>query len=309
MSDVDVNNESVIGEQNDQPESVQAPEQPESNRPDGEKAEAGGKEKAPVEKPEKKAVPESVKKGKEQGWIQARLSHYASEARTMKEELRRTREELERLRTPQAGARQDPNRPPSPDDFSKHEEYVDALVDWKIAQREKSQQALQEQKGYTQAYAQRRMQLDQHAQKFAMQYDDPQAVLNVMFNEENPINEVMGEAIMDLGEKAPEVLFYLAQNPMDAMQISTMHPRMAVMQIGLLSQRLSGGAMQPQVSNGTPQTPPPQPKPVPQIRGGSADLSDTKPSDKDPPLTWAQKEAARVRAKFGQNVRMYVPRG
>jgi hypothetical protein len=121
-----------------------------------------------------------------------------------------------------------------------------------------------------------------------------------------PVNEVMSGAIMDLGDKGPEVLLYLSQHPHEAIKIAQMSPYKATMEIGFLSKSLANG------SDTTPATPTTSqgitPKPVPQVRGSMPGSLDQQPRASDSTVEWAQKEAARMRAKFGQNLRIYVPK-
>ncbi len=283
-------------------------------------AQESSPEKAPVEAkgeaessaPAKKAVPEEVKSTKKNGWMQDRISHYARKTRETEERLAVLQRELEQMRASGTGKTADPNRQPSPDDYSRHEDYVDALVEWRVSQRmgQHEQQQAQRMQQQTAQFTQmqRQMQWNQHVQKFASLYDDPQAVIGAMQSEEVPVTDLMGEAIMDLGEQGPEVLFYLSQNPMEAMRLANLSmsaPRQAVMQIGRLADQLQKHTSGPAAQ--APQAP--QPKPVPSVRGGASfDLSGGGPTDKDSPAQWYEKEAARVRAKFGERARVYVPR-
>lgn len=263
----------------------------------------------PAHGQEKKTVPESVKKGKSQGWMQDRLSHYAQETRAAREEARQVREELKRLQEGQVGAGRMRDGQPSPDDYQRYDDYVDALVDWKMQKKAKESQAQSEQSQNAQDYQRRRQAFDVQAQQYAALYDDPQAVMESMFSHEIPVSQAMSEAIMDLGEKGPAVLFHLSQNPLESMQIAQLSPIKATMRIALLGEQV--GWEQPRANGVGSQAPQrQQPRAVPQVRGGSpAHTLDGQPHPKDSVAEWAQKEAARLRAKYGQNYPVYVPRG
>jgi len=259
----------------------------------------------------KKSLPDDGKGGKERGWVQARLSSYASRVRASEEALREVRAELERYKAGGGGEKRiDPSRAPSPDDYSRHEDYVDALVDWKIGQRDKQRIAQTEAQTANFASEQRRMEFGQHAQKFAMGYEDPQAVLDLLYSDESIGTPLMAEAIMDLGEHGPLVGLHLAQNPMEALriaQLSQTAPRRAVMEIGRLADKLIAHVEQPSPSQNA-QPPANRPTPVPTIRGGVGSGGMAAPTDSDSTMDWVTKEAARMRGKYGNNVRMYIPR-
>lgn len=266
-------------------------------------------EQPKVETPTKKPVPEGLKKERKNDWIQSRISHYAAETRAAREEAKKIREELEQIRSKQTGGKPSsrPGQPPNPDDFTQYSDYVDALVDWKVEQREMQSRAKAQERTVVDDYVTRRQAFDQESAKFASGYEDPEAVLEAMHRDDLPITPPMADAIMDLGAEGVAVLFSLSQNPIEAMRIANLPPRLAGLEIAKLSAKLSTEPAQTtQVEPAMPAQPvKPSPKVIPQVRGSSPEL-DEAPSDRDDVVTWAQKEAQRMR-KLNPGIKTYVP--
>jgi hypothetical protein len=257
-------------------------------------------------------VPDALKPkgeagGKNPGWIQQRLSHYAKE----RDELRARVAELEGKQTGKGnGKTQEAVGSPSPDQFDTYQEYVDALVDYKIELRN-AEQTKQRSEQSAQAYqAEKRHEFEQHASAIVEQV--PQ-FWDAITDPSLPVTDAMAEAVMELGELAPYTMLWLATNKGEAGKMARMHPRAATLAIGRLAVQLerdlqggaSDGAQPSQLNPATPQF---QPKPVPTIRGGSPGNMDDSPNDKDNIKTWLAKEAARQAKKFG-NRNMYGANG
>lgn len=293
--------------------SYQPPKDDKTARPEmqADKAEVTDKGDAQTEKKEvsaKKSIPDAIKKEGKSDWVQSRITHYASEAKQLREQLQQMQRELEQVKSGgNKGQQRDPTAQPRQEDYENYSEFVDALVDWKVGQREASMKTQQTQQTYQQDFARRYSEFDKNLRTFASGYDQPEAVINALKSDDLPVTPVMADAIMNLGDKGPEVLWHLAQNPMEAMEIAQLQPAMAAMKIGMLSMKLGTSAPTPQPIAQQPQTP--QPKPVPSIRGSSpANDLDATPNDGDDIVKWAQKEAARA-MKFNPQARMYIPRG
>mgnify|MGYP003460681662 FL=1 len=286
-----------------------------------EKAEAPPK--APVkdetDTPSRKPVPESIKNAKPKDHIQSRIAHYASETRAAREEAKQLREAFERVMAKQDGvkASTSPDGKPNPDDYPEYSQYVEALTDWKVEQRETKNRETQSKTEASEHFSKRYAAYTQEIDKFVAGFEDPNAVKDAMNSDDVPVTAAMGDAIMDLGAAGVEVMFHLSQHPHEAMQIAQMHPRMAVVMIGRLAERLEVQSKQSQAPQAQPQaiapqasTKPqvPEPKIIPQVRGSSPASLDDEINDNDPPHIMAQKEARRMQ-RLNPGMRMYVPRG
>lgn len=241
-------------------------------------------------------VPDSLKpKGdssgkKDNGWIQQRLSHYARE----RDELRARVAELEGKQTVKTNSKtQEVGGPPNPDQFDSYQEYVDALVDYKIELRNQEQTKQQSEKSQREYQTQKRQEFEGYAHIIAEQV--PQ-FWDAITDPTLPVTDAMAEAVMELGELAPYTMLWLATNKQEALRMARLNPRAATLEIGRLAVKLEReltAGNDGQVQAGQVQPPQFQPKPVPTIRGGSPGNMDEGPSDKDNIKTWLAKEAAR----------------
>lgn len=287
-----------------------------------EKADATPKDpvKAETDTPSRKPVPEAIKNAKPKDHIQSRISHYAAETRAAREEAKQLREAFEKVMAKQGGGEKPAPRPdgkPNPDDYPEYSQYVEALTDWKVEQRETKNREAQSKTEASEDFNKRYATYAQELDKFVAGFEDPNAVKDAMNSDDVPVTTAMGDAIMDLGAAGVEVMFHLSQNPHEAMQIAQMHPRMAVVMIGRLAERLEGQAGRAQSPQAQPQAVTPQaaakpqvpePKIIPQVRGSSPASLDDEINDNDPPHIMAQKEARRMQ-RVNPGMRMYVPRG
>lgn len=247
-------------------------------------------------------VPDSLKpKGeaagkKENGWIQQRLSHYARE----RDELRARVAELEGKQTGKTnGKAQEAGGPPNPDQFDSYQEYVDALVDYKMEARQQEQTKQQSEKTEREYRTQKRQEFEGYANIIAEQV--PQ-FWDAITDPTLPVTDAMAEAVMELGELAPYTMLWLATNKQEAVRMARLNPRAATLEIGRLAVKLEReltAGNDGQAQSGQVQTPQFQPKPVPTIRGGSPGNMDDGPNDKDNIKTWLAKEAARQAKKSG----------
>lgn len=275
--------------------------------------------KAETDTPSRKPVPEAIKNAKPKDHIQSRISHYAAETRAAREEAKQLREAFEKVMAKQGGEKPAarPDGKPNPDDYHEYSQYVEALTDWKVEQRETKNREAQSKTEASEDFTRRYATYAQELDKFVAGFEDPNAVKDAMNSDDVPVTAAMGDAIMDLGAAGVEVMFHLSQHPQEAMQIAQMHPRMAVVMIGRLAERLEVKAgpsqadqAQPQVSTPQAVTKPqvPEPKIIPQVRGSSPASLDDEINDNDPPHIMAQKEARRMQ-RINPGMRMYVPRG
>lgn len=258
-------------------------------------------------------VPENLKpKANDQERFKGRISELVHSRKALEEEARQLRNELALLK----GGKQEsqPTRtntdsPPNPDEFDKYQDYVDALVDYKVSQREKTQRQQQSEESYRQYQHEKRQEFEQHAAEIVSQVPE---FWDAVTDPSLPVTDAMAEAVMELGPLAPYTMLWLASNRQEAMKMSKLPPRAATIAIGKLAVQLERDLSDAGTDHSTssaPAAPQFQPKPVPQIRGGSPGNLNDGPSDKDDARTWMIKEAERQRKKFGnQNLRVYVPR-
>lgn len=126
------------------------------------------------------------------------------------------------------------NGKPNPDDFESHEDYVEALTDWKVEQKlTANQKKIQEQNAREQ---QTRQQSEFHSRmdKARERYKDFD---EVMGDSEAPVSAAMQEVII-ASEYGPDIAYYLANHPDEAEKIANMSALAAAKALGKLEDRI-----------------------------------------------------------------------
>lgn len=254
--------------------------------------------------------------------FQERISDLVAERNRHEGEARSLREEMAKLRGEKTGKLPGQRTDGltegvdlKPEDFETYGEYIQALVQRTIAA---ASQKDKEQRSESSVLEYRQKQLDSfqgHAAPLIEQHGD--AFMEAISDPSLPVSEAMADAVLELDELGPYVMLYLAANQQESAKIARMNPRAATVAIGRLAAKLDyeikGGEGTPATGETTtpqeaaPAPPPKRPAPsvVPTPRGGSPTNLDQTPNDKDDLNTWMQKEAARLRGKYGPNYRAY----
>lgn len=120
------------------------------------------------------------------------------------------------------------------DDFASYDEFSEALVDWKIEQREKAsaERKAVEQQGITRQ--ERETAFQQRVAKVEATHPDWDEVVRGM-----PLLNANTYEAAQVSDKGPEILYYLGQNPEEAAQIYRMDAVQSALAIGRLEVKLS----------------------------------------------------------------------
>lgn len=155
------------------------------------------------------------------------------------DELTRARREAEReaaywkqvAQGTQSPAQAAPQRP-TPDQFDKYDDYVDALTDWKaeqaVAKRMEADSTRKVAETRAQTFAERQTQ----ARTVMTDYDE------VVGGSDTPIANHVGEAIME-SDLGPQLAYHFAKNPDVLLRLNSMNPTAAAREIGRLEATLS----------------------------------------------------------------------
>lgn len=188
---------------------------PSSSEPDAESSDS------------ERVLPERAPDGKfKKGSIQERINRAVWEREEAKREAARLRDELERTRagaaptepTPQA-ERQTSNDEQKPrlEQFQTYEDYVEAVADWKAAQRlESVVRQQQERQAREAALAQRRAYAEREA-SFRQQTPDYETVMTQAAS--LPLSPAMEAAIL-ASDRGPQLAYFLAAHPEDAVRLA-----------------------------------------------------------------------------------------
>lgn len=174
---------------------------------------------------------------------------------------------------------------PDPANFDTHSEYVEALTDYKIEQREKAKQEIEtksklkdEQEKVINSYSER-------VKAFSEKHADFNEVVDA--SDDVPCSATVREIILS-SENGPALTYELAKNPDEARRISALPPLAAAREMGRLEAKLSA----PEESKPEPKKITNAPAPI-KPTGGKGGVVEK--SIYDPSLS--QSEYERLRAK------------
>lgn len=234
-------------------------------------------------------------KPKKKGGFQRRIDKLSERARLAQEEAEYWKQQA--LKTageskntkPQVEkpAESEPAGKPNPDNFDTHAEYVEALTDWKLEQREK-QRALEARKTELQTEQERLQKAHiQRVQSFAEKTEDFQEVLESV--DDVPLSLVVQEAILQ-SENGPELMYELAKNRAEYERINQLPPIAAARELGRFEAKLAASKPtdKPKEQKKTTQAP----KPIAPV-GGKRGSVEKSIYDSD----LSQAEYERLRAK------------
>lgn len=210
-----------------------------------------GKEETEHEDSEEESeaeAPKDDKPKKKSGWQRTidKKTRQAAEARREADEAKREAEFLRhRVRELSAGAadpKADPAKPteapgkPNPDQFDTHSEYVEALTDWKLEQRDKAREAKDqkqrletEQERLNRTYVERR-------ESFKTEHADWDDVMSEV--DGIPVSPAVTQIILE-SENGPELAYELAKIPKEYARICKLSPLAAAREIGKIESRLA----------------------------------------------------------------------
>ena len=178
---------------------------------------------------------------------------------------------------------------PKPEDFENHDEFVEALTDWKVEQKlNTSQKKVQEQQAREEQNRQQtefQTRMDSARERYE-DFDD------VMGESEVPVTPAMSEIIMT-SEVGPDIAYYLANNPEEAGKIAKMPALAAAKALGKLEDKLeaqlkasgqseqSKGEQKPAQESKKTETPVTKaPKPITPVNAGGASGGSAKDPEK-----------------------------
>ena len=181
---------------------------------------------------------------------------------------------------------------PKMDDYDDTEKYYEELAEWKaekiVDKRLKINKAEQERSNqrYHANTVEQKWQTKQQAAK--EKFEDFEEVVS---NSEVYLTAPMAGVAKEVLDGGAEVLYYLAQNPVEAETISRMtNTYQVTAAMSKIEERIKSGTKKPSVSK----TPPPTTK----LKSGGSGV-DKAPNDKDSADEWRRKRNAQVRKRKG----------
>lgn len=173
---------------------------------------------------------------------------------------------------------------PKADDFATHEEFVEALTDWKVEQKDKERDLKSRQSALK---AESEKQINSHVERvkaFATSHDDFEEVMESV--DDISVSPTVQELILG-SEQGPELMYELAKNRAEFERITQLAPLAAAREVGKIEARLK--KQEAAIETKTTKAP----RPINPV-GGKAS-SGSKKSIYDENLT--QKEYEKLRAE------------
>lgn len=118
---------------------------------------------------------------------------------------------------------------PKPDDFESHDDYIDALTDWKIEARDRDRETKQKE---TQIRTEYQKQVDSHVERvkaFAKEHKDFSDLMDDV--DHIPMSVTVQEVILG-SENGPELMYELAKNPEEYERICRLPAIAAARELG-----------------------------------------------------------------------------
>lgn len=149
-------------------------------------------------------------------------------------EYQRQMQEYQQQAQPQQ--QRDPNAKPSAEQFQTYEDYLEALADWKVEQREAARAEREQQEAQQRRMMEIERQYSDRAAAFAASAPDYHTVVN---DPTLPITKAMA-AIIKEAENGPQIAYYLAKNRAEAARISQLSPvQAAFAMFGLVNNQVA----------------------------------------------------------------------
>lgn len=134
---------------------------------------------------------------------------------------------------------------PKADAYASYDEYIDALTDWKIEQRDQTREARQKAEAQAATWQSRATE----AKATLTDFDE------VLQNSTAPMNQAMADVIRE-SEHGPVLAYHLAKNPAEAGRIAQLSPLAAARELGRLEATLSAPKPKPAQRVTSAPTPP-----------------------------------------------------
>lgn len=144
---------------------------------------------------------------------------------------------------------------PDPASFDSHQDYVEALTDWKIEQREKVREINAKEAQFKTEYQKQVSAFQSKVSEFSKSTPDFNDVISDV--DDVPLRESIQDALLtsDLG---PQLMYELSKNRAELLRINSMSPLAAAREIGKIEARLSQNLDSPKTKEvKLTKTPPP----------------------------------------------------
>jgi hypothetical protein len=180
---------------------------------------------------------------------------------------------------------------PNPDDFESSADYLEAIADWKLEQKQAKDAAVAKEKAAREAYENQQSEYAKKCAEFAKEHDDFEDVMDAAdaaLDEAKIFIPIEAQDILMSSEVGAELAYEIAKDPSEFKRICSLPGYLAAREIGKVEARLQKASSQSVPQTKTTKAPAPV-KPV------GAKGSATPPSLDDPNISFADYERLRLK--------------
>lgn len=190
---------------------------------------------------------EEEERPKKKGGFKRRIEKLNSKISQAEQEREYWKQEALKAKQPDRSEAK-PEGKPSPGDFETHDDYVEALTDWKLDQKLQAQSAKQKE---SQIKSEQQARIQTHLdriQSFVKEHEDFEETM--MEVDDVPISIAVQELILE-SENGPELMYELAKNRKEFEKICKLSPLAAARAMGAFEAKL-GKQTQPKTTKAPP---------------------------------------------------------
>lgn len=150
--------------------------------------------------------------------------------------------------------RTDNNGKPDPDDYDSHEDYIDALTDWKVEKTLSKTKEQERQEKLKEEYQNKQKSFQSKVQEFAQTVEDFEDVINDV--DDITMSPAVQQSILE-SDDGPRLMYELAKDPEEYERICSLTPLQAARAIGRIEAKLSKPEKAEKKETKTTKAPPP----------------------------------------------------
>lgn len=143
---------------------------------------------------------------------------------------------------------------PDKNDFESHDDYLEALADWKFEQRQERQRQESRESQVKSEFENKVSDLRKHSAEFSKTREDFNEVISDV--DDVPMSLTVQNIILDAGAEGPALMYEIAKNRKEYERINALSPLAAAKEIGKIEARLQEAIKKP-IEKKTTNTPTP----------------------------------------------------
>ncbi|MEQ1666497.1 MAG: hypothetical protein ABL927_14110, partial [Bdellovibrionales bacterium] len=189
-----------------------------------------------------------IEKPKKKGGFQRKIDKLNNQKAALEQEREYWRTEALKSKAPESKKEskevESTEGKPDPDKFDSHQEYVEALADWKVEQKLSARDAKQKE---IETKSNHQKQIDSHTervQSFVKDHDDFQELMESV--DDVPMSLAVQEIILT-SDNGPELMYELAKNKDEYKRICALSPMAAARELGKFEAKISKSEVKEEV--------------------------------------------------------------